>query len=75
MSTVVTEILAGIEAPKFYAGIVLWDDVVIEAAPIVQYMKREKWSRDKVREHCKHHGWKVSVINQTKRLKHGVIHG
>ena len=51
----------------FNAGIVLFDDVVVEAAPIVGYMARDKWSRDHVREHCKTEGWKVSVIWQNER--------
>lgn len=38
--------LAAIDAPHFYAGIVLESDIVIEAAPIVKYMK--EWLRDKV---------------------------
>lgn len=57
-----TETLAQINAPHFCAGIVLWDDKVIEAAPIVKYMR--KWSRDQVREYCKSKGWKVSVVYQ-----------
>jgi hypothetical protein len=54
------EILAVIDAPHFYAGIVLHDDKVIVAADIVRYMRG--WSRDKVRAYCKNKGWKVSVV-------------
>jgi hypothetical protein len=39
----VIEILAAIDAPHFFAGIVLWDDKVVEAADIVKYMRR--WPR------------------------------
>lgn len=39
------EVLAAIDAPHFFCGIVLQNDKVIEAAPIVGYMKRGKWSR------------------------------
>jgi hypothetical protein len=59
-----TEILAQIIAPKFVAAIVLRDDIVVEAAPIVGYMKREKWSRDRVRSQCKAWGWKVSIVKR-----------
>lgn len=52
---------------RFNAGIVLWDDVVIEAAPIVGFMKRKKWTRDLVRDHCQRKGWTVSVVSQTER--------
>jgi len=62
----VIEILATVDAPHFYAGIVLWDNVVVEAAPIVGYMKKGKWSRTRVRAYCKEKGWKVSVVTQTE---------
>lgn len=61
------EILAVIDAPHFYAGIVLWDDRVVEAADIVKYMRVQKWTRDRVRAYCKDKGWKVSVVSQTDR--------
>jgi hypothetical protein len=61
----VTEILAQITGPHFSAGIVLWNDKVVEAAPIVHYMKR--WSRDRVRTYCKDKGWQVSVVWEMKR--------
>ena len=61
------ETLAQIQAPKFTAGIVLHDDIVVEAAPIVKYMAREKWSRNKVRERCRLWGWKVSVVHEIRR--------
>jgi len=60
-----TETLAVIDAPYFYAGIVLWDDKVVEAADIVKYMRR--WSRDRVRDYCKMRGWKVSVVTVHER--------
>jgi hypothetical protein len=64
------EILAQIRAPKprqFVAGIVLFDDVVVEAAPIVHYMKRGKWTRARVREWCCEKGWEISVVHQLRR--------
>ena len=36
---VMIEILAAIDAPHFYAGVVLWDDRVVEAADIIKYMR------------------------------------
>lgn len=54
--------LAAIDAPHFYAGIVLEGDIVTESAPILKYMRG--WSRDKVREYCKLKGWKVLVIQR-----------
>jgi hypothetical protein len=63
------EILAQIRAPHFTAGIVLWDDVVVEAAPIVFYMKKQKWTRTKIREHCAKKHWDVSVVWKMERPK------
>lgn len=57
-----TEILAAIDAPHFYCGIVLRNDTVIEAAPIVGYMKKRDWTRDHVRAYCAEKNWKVSVV-------------
>ena len=59
------ETLAAIDAPHFFAGIVLQDDKVIEAADIVKYMR--KWSRDRVREYCKSKGWRISVVWEMQR--------
>jgi hypothetical protein len=61
------ETLAQIKGDKFTAGIVLWDDAVVEAAPIVGYMKRQKWTRSRVREHCRKNGWTVSVVYEQRR--------
>jgi hypothetical protein len=62
-----TEILAAIDSPHFFAGIVLFDNVVVEAAPIVAYMKKDKWSRERVRDYCKTKGWTVTVIHSHER--------
>ena len=61
------EMLAVIDAPHFYAGIVLQNDRVVEAADIVKYMRIKKWTRDQVRDYCKTKGWKVSVVSQIER--------
>ena len=52
--------LAAITAPHFCAGIVVTEDVVTEAAPIVKYMRG--WTRDKVREYVRSKGWSVRVV-------------
>lgn len=57
-----SEILASIDAPRFNCGIVLRNDIVVEAAPIVGYMRREKWSRARVRDYCAKKGWEVTII-------------
>lgn len=62
-----TETLAAIDALHFYAGIVLWDNRVTEAADIVKYMR--KWHRDRVRAYCKEKGWKVSVVYEMERSR------
>lgn len=71
----IRETLAYIDWPgKFWAGIVLWghsddhdSDVVIEAADIVRYMKKQKWTRARVRDYCAKRGWTVKVIHELMR--------
>jgi hypothetical protein len=46
---------------------VFWDDIVVEAAPIIGYMKRGKWTRERVRAYCDSRGWTVSVVHEMKR--------
>lgn len=62
-----TEILASIDAPHFFAGIVLWDDRVVEAAPIVDYMKRQRWNRERVHDYCRTKRWKITIVHVIKR--------
>ena len=59
-----TEVLAQIRADNFTAGIALRDDRVVEAAPIVKYMKG--WKRDSVRSYCKERRWEISVVSEAK---------
>ena len=61
------EILAQIHGDRFTAGIVLWDDVVVEAAPIVGYMKKQKWTRARVRSYCAMKKWKIGIIHEMER--------
>jgi hypothetical protein len=66
----VIEILAQICCPEprpFTAGIVLHNNVVVEAAPIVSYMKRGQWTRDRVRKHCHNRGWTIEVVYKQRR--------
>lgn len=63
------ETLAVIDAPHFYAGIVLWDDRVIEAADIVKYMSKHGWTRQRVRDYCAQKGWKISVVHEVERAR------
>jgi hypothetical protein len=62
------EILAQILAPHFSAGVVLWDDKVVETAPIVRYMRG--WSRERVRNYCKKKDWKISIVWEMQRCEH-----
>lgn len=55
--------LAQITAPHFTAGIVLVDDIVTEAAPIVSYMIG--WKRDKVRDYCMHKRWHIVIVGDS----------
>jgi hypothetical protein len=68
MSDTETEMLAVIDAPHFYAGLVLRKGRVIEAADIVRYMRG--WSRSRVRAYCQRKGWDVAIvwIKQTRNF-------
>lgn len=58
-----TERLLRIVAPHFVAGIILRDDVVIKAAPIVRYMAVNKWSYWRVFGYCQEKAWSLEVID------------
>lgn len=58
------KVLAQIDSGHFCAGIVLFDDRVFRAAPILHYMAKGQWTRDKVRTYCQRKGWKISVVYQ-----------
>jgi len=62
------EILATVtpkDGPGFSCGIVLWDDKVVETAPVLRFMKG--WKRDRVRTYCEGRGWKVTVVHRLER--------
>lgn len=44
----------------FVAGLKLKDDIVVEPAPILQYMLG--WSRDKVIEYCMDQYWEILFV-------------
>jgi hypothetical protein len=52
--------LVAVDAPHFYAGIVLENEVVIRAAPILKWTigKRRDW----LSQYFKQKGWKATVI-------------
>lgn len=52
--------LAQITAPHFCAGIILRDDYVVDAAPILRWMVGK--SRDYVRSYCARKNWTVVVV-------------
>lgn len=64
------EIVAQIKADgkqPFTAGIVLRDDVVVDAAPIVKYMKG--WKRSSVRSYVAERGWAIKVVTKLESRK------
>lgn len=63
----IVETLAVIDAPHFCAGIVLWNDRVVEAADIVKFMR--KWTRERVRSYCVGKNWQVTVVYQMERKR------
>lgn len=69
MIEIVAQIRGTHKTGPFTAGIVLWDDRVVEAAPILGYMKRQHWTRNRVREHCRKEGWTVEVVRKEHRAE------
>lgn len=58
-------LLAQVTAKHFCAGIILRDDVVRVAAPIVAYMVG--WARSRVRDYCASKGWRVVCVSSQDR--------
>lgn len=54
------EMLVAVDAPHFYAGVVLRDDVVIEAAPILKWTIGK--SRPWLRNYFKRKKWRAIVV-------------
>ncbi len=52
--------LVAVDAPHFYAGVVLTDGVVTEAAPILRWAmgKKRGWLSDYFRRK----GWKATIV-------------
>ena len=65
----VIEILAQVSGPDFVAGIVLVDDRVTKAAPILRFMRG--WSRDRVRTFCLESNWNIRVVWQKQSTRRG----
>lgn len=51
-------LLVSVDAPHFCAGLVITDDVVTEAAPILKYMLG--WNTERVRGYIRKKGWKAT---------------
>jgi len=52
--------LVAVDAPHFYAGVILTDDVVTKAAPILKWSVG--WKRDALSAYFKRKGWKAVVV-------------
>ena len=57
------EQLLFIDAPHFCCGIVLVDDRVIRAAPIVRYLVG--WHRHHVQRYGRARGWRLETVTST----------
>ena len=57
--------LIRIKSSYFVAGVVLENAKVIQAAPIVNYMRG--WSVENVIEYCRAKGWKVQVLRENEK--------
>jgi hypothetical protein len=54
--------LVQISANEFVGGLVLEDNVVTSAAPIVAYMAKQRWTRRRVQDYCRRRGWSFHAI-------------
>lgn len=54
------ETLEIIDAPHFHAGLLLRNNVVYKAAPIIKYMVG--WTRPKVVAYVKRKGWSIEDV-------------
>jgi len=52
--------LVVIDAPHFYAAVILKDGKVTEAAPILRYT--QGWGRRRLWEYIKRRGWVVAAV-------------
>ena len=52
--------LGRITAPHFVAGVVLEDDVVVRAAPIIKYMRG--WNSARIKSYTRKKGWWYEFI-------------
>jgi len=55
-----SERLAQITAPHFCAGLVFDRRIVVEAAPIISYMKG--WRAERVADYVKRKGWGIASV-------------
>jgi hypothetical protein len=56
------EELIRIVAPHFVAGVVFAHDEIVRAAPIVQYMARNRWNFWRVLSYCEEKRWELEVV-------------
>ena len=49
-----------IESHYFVVGVIITDEIVVRAPPIVKYMKG--WSVQRVTNYCEKKGWKMTKL-------------
>lgn len=55
-----TELLLRIETPRYVAGIVVRNGLVIATAPITRWAR--ELTPDEIVEYCRRRGWRVDVL-------------
>lgn len=48
-----------INSPHFCAAVIVENDRVVRAAPILGYMRAKSWSEQQVLDYCKNKKWEV----------------
>lgn len=64
MTVRVSEILFAIDAPHFYAGVVVRNGRIVEAADIVKYMRG--WNGERFADYCRAKGWRWEKVHEVK---------
>jgi hypothetical protein len=52
--------LAAIEAPHFYAGVIVHRDQIIKAPPLLQYMR--SWTYPELKKFVTDHHWRIAEL-------------
>jgi hypothetical protein len=70
--------LAAIDAPHFYAGVIVHRDQIIKTPPLLQYMR--SWTYTELKKFVTDHHWRIAELRVLRQDGHhtaglGRVHG